>query len=87
MDVQEAMVVASGSTYELPNAHISLATVSFTPVPNSRVLRSQEAARDHCAKKIEQVKTSLAALASRRGRLGWNGGGAGCNMLLQSEKR
>ena len=73
VDVQEAVVVASGSIYELPNAHISLASVSFTPVPNSCVLCPPEAARAHCAKKIYQVKTSVAGLASRRGRLGWNG--------------
>ena len=73
VDVQEVMVLASGNIYELPNAHISLATVSFTPVPNSRVLHSQEVVRGVCVQKIQQVKTSLAAKASMQGSLGWNG--------------
>ena len=50
VNVQEAMVVTHGHTYQCPKAHITLPTVSFKPVLDSHHMRTAEAARDHCAK-------------------------------------
>ena len=72
VDVKEVMVLASGSIYELPNAHISLAKVSVQLVPDSRVLRTAAAASHHFATQSMQVELILPA--SKRGRLHWRSG-------------
>ena len=69
VDVLEALWIANGSVYQLPDAHISLASVSLEPAPDSRHRKTVEEATKHCRRKIDEVISSLPR--ARRGRLSW----------------
>ena len=72
VDDCEALCIANGSTYQLPDAHISLASVSLEPAPDSRHRKTVEAAKRHCERKIDDVIFSLPRAS--RGRLSWQAG-------------
>ena len=61
------VISTNGVVYNLPNAHISLASVEFRAVPDSRTMRAASLTRTHFFQKVNDIELILPIW--RRGRL------------------